>query len=201
MTKPMTDIKIPNPHAESHQASRLLLTGFALIYLVLLVLTGCTPVRRSRPSSTSAEAWVVFKSDLAKFSVHYPSPPSESVDDAGEHAFRVIYSNGERVLSVRYQPNADTEVTLGERFANVRDQLKADKMELKDTDVRGHRGMEATYQAKVQGEEFVFRHRLFYVGGAFYQVIGVRSARKGGDQDIDRFFESFRFADEAVQQK
>jgi hypothetical protein len=161
---------------------------FTLLGVIPIVLAGC-----SKPGKGNTANWVSFRSESAKFSALYPAPPTVTTEADGERVFLGVYTNPVRALSVRYLPKADTSVSLGDRLSAVRESLHATNMITGDIDVDGNPGMEGSFESDSDGTLLVLRHRMFYMDGALYQIIGVREKGHEGASDIDRFLAGVHF--------
>ena len=156
------------------------------------LLLGCAPANGPPATGGQLDPWVRFDSASAGFSASYPGRQPDFVEENGVHIFRVEYANGNRVLSVRYYPVADTNVPLRDRLDRSCSALKATKVVIRDVETNGQRGMEASFESNAHGPQLALRNQVFYRRGAMYQIMGVRRVTEG-ESDIDRFFAEFHF--------
>ena len=162
----------------------------------LAALAGCQPSAGPR---SAAGDWVPFTSPTAGFSASYPSPPTEKVAaDGRTHLYTLTYENGSRSLVVSYDPAADAGVPLADRFASIRDTLHVGAMKTAEVEVDGRRGLESSYERVKEDGTYTHRHRLFYSGGALYQVQGVTFKGSGGEAEVERFLAGFHLLPDAA---
>lgn len=182
----------PSPARHPAFSTRVLRRA-AFVFLVALVLAGCTPERD----------WRAFEWPQGGFSVLLPGKPRKEA--------RTVKIDGTPVplemLSLQtkgaaygigyadFPPGATAEAQV-RRLAAARDQLvgniagelKSDK----EINVGGHPGREFRAEGTVAGEPFVTSARVVAVGDRLYEVAVVARAEQVAAADPDLFLGSFK---------
>jgi len=140
--------------------------------------------------------WVKFSPVGAGFSVLMPAKPEEEIksrDDFTSHLFSIttdkaIYLAGYGEYAPSIKLAADAELTLNrDKFLRG---LNASLLASKQITLDGRPGLEFTGEST----QASFKSRVYLSGNRVYQVAVAVLSGKTDDENVDRFFSSFAFA-------
>jgi hypothetical protein len=161
------------------------------VLLGIYCLAGCS-------ETSSANNWRQFKSEKCKFSAQFPG--QVRVDDAGTIA--QFESAGKeanfRITCSEVPPLKGNDIALRE-LHTMRDgaakSLNGTVEEARNADFQGQPAIEFTLTFSIDGAKMVSHSRYVRFPDRFYQLIVTTPARTDAEEDVRRFFESFKTTD------
>jgi hypothetical protein len=159
----------------------------AVALAAMLTLASC-------PACNSNHGWQSLESPRWKFSVEFPGEVSEEPQEtfaefgaASENAnFRIMCSKVPRL------PPKESRAELLSMRDGSADSLHATVAESKIVDVQGQPAIEFTLEFTVEGEEMASHTRYVRCRNHLYQLIVTAPATVPAEEEVRKFFDSFR---------
>ncbi len=169
-----------------------------LTVLVLILLVGC-----GGDSKEEAE-WERFDFEEGNFSIMFPEEPegqTESVPTAIGTLETRIYMVEQKDMAflvnfVDYPPEVvemqDVQTMLDGGVQGAVSNVGGTLLNQRDLTLNGHPGREIQAEATVEGEEVVFKARIYIVENRLYMIQALSYKADASSPDLDKFLDSFQ---------
>ena len=152
----------------------------------MLFLAGC--------SGASGSKWQEYKSEKYKFSAQFPRKVTMDEEEGSAH-FHADDAADFRIVFSKVEPLDGKEAARSE-LHRVRDvsaqSLNATVKDTKDTDCHGLPAIEFTFNVTMDGDKMETHSRYVRIRDRFYQQLVTVPAGAKRDEDVRKFFDSFR---------
>jgi hypothetical protein len=161
--------------------------SFSLLVLVALFINA--------PAQSDPSGWITLAPEGAGFSVLFPNKATETVDKKTSftlHSFNVTAGRATYIASYSdYLPGKlDPATALTANRDKFLKSLGATLLANREVTVDGHTGIEFTAETPAAN----VKSQLFLIGNRMYQTVAFVFKDVDETRNVDRFFESFKFA-------
>ena len=149
--------------------------------------------------AANGNSWSRYESDFGKYSALFPAQPSEVIEEKqNSRTYSASTPNYELSMMVTCAGDRNAEAPLRDLLDAVCKRLNAREVTIAETEMYGHRGLDASFESESAGTIKRYRWRMLFSRGAFYQLVTIDHTGRANQSDIDRFFTSFQFNREEV---
>ena len=203
----------PTVEIESLRRGHSMKRGFGSLLVILALFAAVYPQDHTRPPSSTAprattppppttttnspDGWVIFNSELGRFTVLMPEiPPDKTETVQSEHGpytthlFVVREKSVFLIGWVDYDPGFNFNATseLDANRDNFIKGVKATLINSRNLTLQGYQALEFTAETA----DTIFRSRVYMVGRRPYQLVAGTAKGLDDSQKVNSFFESFK---------
>lgn len=168
-----------------------------LVLLALVFLSAC--------GGDKEEAdWKTFESTEGKFSILFLKDPEEQTESVPtvigtlETKFYMVETK-DMAFSVNFVDypaeiiqSGDVKMMLDGGVQGAVSNVDGTLLEQKDISLDGHPGREMRAEAKLEGDDVIFKARIYLVENRLYMIQVVSLKSKASSADVDKFLDSFQ---------